>query len=239
MRRLIVGLLALLFLSSCAPVNLAEMQRNIGLAAQQQLQRMLAAQFTRRFTDGIDYVVGTLQQTGGFLDNPLVRILLPPPMGLVLGIVRDVREAPDAALLEVLMNRAAEAAIPGAGPILKSTLTSLAMGEMEAVLAGGRSAATELLETRTRTALQEALAPVIAETLADSGADEVYERMLQLYEIKRGVETGVLMDEPQRDLGAYVTERAVDGVFTRLAREEQRVRDELDRLAQGWLPAAG
>lgn len=239
MRGLIVGLIAIVLLSSCAPVNLAEMQRNVTLAAQQQLQRMLAAQFTRRFGDGIDHVVGALQQTGGFLDNPLVRILLPPPMGLVLGIVRDVREDPDAALLELLMNRAAESAIPGAGPILKSALTTLTVGEMDAVFAGGRDAATALLEQRTRTALQDALTPVIAETLASSGAGQVYERMLELYEIKRAVETGVVMETPEPDLAAYVTERAVDGVFERLAREEQRVRDELDRLAQGWRPAPG
>lgn len=236
MRGLIVGLIALL-LSSCAPVNLAEMQRNVALAAQQQLQRALAAQFTRRFGSGIDFVVGTLAAPGGFLDNPLVRVLLPPPMGLVLGIVRDVQENPEAAMLELLMNRAAEAAVPGAGPILKTALTALTTGEIETALAEGGDAATNLLKTRAREALHEAMAPVIARSLTESGAEAVYERMLELYEIKQAVETGVVMEVPERDLGAYVTERAVDGVFTRLAREEQRVREELDQYAQGWRPA--
>jgi hypothetical protein len=237
MRRLIAGFLALMAVSSCAPLDLGQMQRNAVLAAEQQLQRMLAAQFTRRFNNGIDQVIAGLQRTGGFLDDPLVRILLPPPMGLVLGILSDVTENPDAAWLELLMNRAAEAAIPGAGPILKTALTGLSVGEMETVLAGGRQAATELLEDRTRTAVQEALAPVVARTLADAGADAVYGRLLQAYEIKRALETGTIVEEPVRDLGAYATEAAVNGLFARLAQEERRVRDEIDNLrAQLGIP---
>jgi hypothetical protein len=230
MRRLIPGLFALMMVSSCAPIDLGEMQRNATLAVQQQVHRMLAAQFTRRFSSGIDHVIASLQQTGGFLDNPLVRILLPPPLGLVLGIVTDVSENPDAAWVELLMNRAAEAAIPGAGPILKAALTTLSVAELETVLAGGRQAATELLEDRARTAVHDALAPVVTRTLTDAGAEAVYDRLLQAYEIKRVLETGTITDEPARDLGAYVTETAVDGLFARLAEEERRVRDEIDSL---------
>lgn len=238
MRRTLLVCLTPLFLCSCATPNLADLQHNLTAAAGQKLQQMMAAKFSRRFGSAIDSVVDGLAHAGGYLENPLVRVLLPPPMGLVLGVVQvvqDVHENPEAVLLERLMNQAAESAIPNAGPVLQAALASITTGEMETVLGAGRYAATEMLETRARATLQDALAPAILSTLADTGANHVYAKMLDLHALKTEIETGTLPVEPEQDLGAYVTQRAVDGLFKALAQEEGHLRDQLASTAQ-WQP---
>ncbi|TNE81661.1 MAG: DUF4197 family protein, partial [Gammaproteobacteria bacterium] len=79
--------------------------------AQDKLQQSVAAEFGRQLGRGINAVVTELGAEGGYLDDPLVRILLPPPLGMVIGVARDLHANPEAAALEILMNRAAEQAI--------------------------------------------------------------------------------------------------------------------------------
>jgi hypothetical protein len=290
MRRPIFILLAVLLSTSCTSGGLSDMQRNVTLAAQQQLQRTLGNLFTRKLGESADLLVSGLSAAGGFLDNPLVRVLLPPPMGLVLSVARDFQADPKATMLEQLMNHAAEAAIPGAGPILRSAIKGITPADAETLLQGGPGAASEFLKARTRDVLMEALAPAVADSLTKSGATEVYASALKVYEMQKeiaqtsdavmrgtlpeGMEQAVLpkpdhplatvidavrppealpqaepatdaqaltaavlaAPEPPRDLGAYVTAKAVDGLFNALAERERGVRRELDNLGSGLLP---
>jgi hypothetical protein len=109
-----------LLTSGCASVF-----DEMSLAAQAKFQQMFANTFAQKLKYGIDLVVEQLALKGGFLDDPLVRILLPPPLGLVIGVARDLSAHPQAALLETLINRAAEDAIPVAGPILKNIVAKM------------------------------------------------------------------------------------------------------------------
>jgi hypothetical protein len=294
-RRLICSiafLLPVLMSSSCSPGGLTEMQRNVTLAAQQKLQRTMANHFTRKLGESVDLVIGGLSAAGGFLDNPLVRVLLPPPMGLVLSVARDFQADPQATVLEQLMNHAAEAAIPGAGPILRAAVKGISPADAETLLQGGTDAASEFLKARTRDVLMEALAPAVAESLTKSGANEVYASALKVYELQKDIAQtseavmrgalpeGVAADiavplpehplgsvvdavrppqilpqampadqeqqalaaailtapEPPRDLGAYVTGKAVDGLFGALAEREKGIRREIQNLGSGLLP---
>jgi hypothetical protein len=88
-------------------------------SVQQKFQQMLADKFAERLMVGIDAVVDELAKSGGYLNDPLVRILLPPPIGIVVGVASELKQNPDANLLQTLMNQAAEHAIPVAGPLLK------------------------------------------------------------------------------------------------------------------------
>jgi len=95
-RSAIIILLAVVF-SSCA-----SFVDSVQQTAQVQFRQFLADQFGKRLKSGIDSVIGQLAMKGGFLDDPLVRILLPPPLGLAIGIARQVQKNPQAALLETL-----------------------------------------------------------------------------------------------------------------------------------------
>ena len=175
--RFAVLLAAALLLTACT--NTLD---NLKVAAGDPLRTTLAHHFTRQFGKGIGAVIQGLAAEGGFLDNPLVRVLLPPPVGLVIDVTRDFQQNPRAALLETLMNRAAEQAIPGAGPILQTVLADMDKTDMQALFNAGRTATTDHLRQKAGGAVREALLPVISEKLAAGGAVEIYGELLKAHQ---------------------------------------------------------
>jgi hypothetical protein len=238
MSRAVGALLAILFLSSCAQDSLTSMQQNLAQAAQEQLKRTLATHFIAELGKGVGGVITSLAQPGGYLDNPLVRILLPPPLGLVFDVARNLNADPQATLLEALMNHAAEQAIPNAAPILQAALAHVTPTEARALLDGGKTAATDYLQAKTAGALQQALAPLVSANLAASGAQQVYGKLLDTYQAQR---TGELAktDEKAPDLAQYVTGQAVAGVFKALGERETLIRENLDTVTGGVLEGMG
>jgi hypothetical protein len=232
--RLIPLLAASLLLAACAG-TLANVQHG----AQTALHNTLAFHFNRRFADAVGTVIRGLAMEGGYLDNPLVRILLPPPVGLVIDVARDLHHDPRAALLETLMNRAAEHAVPVAGPVLQAVLRDMDKTHPQGLFAAGKTATTEYLREKAGGAVQDALLPVVAAKLAENGAVAVYEQLLA----DEGI-AALVTDTPESmvtpvspgNLDRYVTEMAVDGLFKTLAQHEVQVRESVNRLAMPIAP---
>lgn len=239
MKRIAAALASLLLLGSCAG-GLRTLEQDLTRAAQEQVMKTLAGHYTRALGTGVGTVVNELAQPGGYLDNPLVRILLPPPVTLALDIARELHADPQAGMLDVLINSAAEQAIPGAAPILQAAIAEITTGDARALLDAGRTAGTDYLKAKTLAALQETLAPVVATALAANGAQQLYTGLLEpqpppllpAEPASPDVMPEVTLAEPPRaelpDLEAYVTEQAVEGLFRVLAEEEARIRDELE-----------
>lgn len=237
MHRAVGGLFALLLLSSCAPMDVTELQQDLAAAAQAQLKKTLAGHLTERLGTGIDMVVAGLAEPGGYLDNPLVRILLPPPIGLALDVVRDLNADPQAAILQTVMNRAAEQAIPGAGPILRSALSRITPDEAQRLLEGDATAVTDYLRARTEEALQMQLAPAIALTLAGSAAEQTYSDLVETYASRQALPEpgGSIAPVTVPDIEGYVTDQAIQGLFRVLGARERRIREDLDQAVGGVL----
>jgi hypothetical protein len=239
MRRIAAIVLASLFLPACTSVVDSAQH-----AAQAKLQRYLASQFGQRMKSGIDSVIGQLAMAGGFLDDPLVRILLPPPLGLVIGIARDLQNNPQQTLLETLINQAAENTIPLAGPLLKNIVTNMDTASLESLLHAGNTAATDQLREKGGAAVQAALLPTITEQLHLNGALALYGELLKAKEAGDQIATTVT-DVQQRveaaqeqvtaaqsvspeQLGQYVAEQAAAGLFKKVANEELSIRRSLE-----------
>lgn len=240
MNRIAAALASLLLLTSCAG-GLVTLEQDLTRAAQEQVQRTLASHYTRALGNGVGAVVNELSQPGGYLDNPLVRILLPPPVTLALDIARELRADPQAGMLDVLINSAAEQAIPGAVPILQAAIAGITTGDARALLDAGRTAGTDYLKAMTSAALQETLEPLVASALAANGAQQLYAGLFEprpeplppTEPLPPVAIPEVAPDEPPQaelpDLEEYVTEQAVAGLFKVLAGEEARIREELER----------
>lgn len=235
LRVLVVVMLALL------STGCGSMLQGLQDAAQTKVQRMLSNAFGKKLLEGIDWVITDLAKEGGFLDDPLVRILMPPPLGLVLDVSRDLYADPKAALLETLMNRAAENAIPVAGPILKDVIMNMDAETLASLADSPKGTATEYLKEKGGLVIQKALLPAVTKNLEANGAIKLYGELLQAHqgaEAKAAaVETadGTASAEPapepvsQEQLGQYVAEQAVGGFFKKMAVKELAIRDELDR----------
>lgn len=239
----LTAIFAALLLSGCTG-GLATLEQDLTRAAQEQVLKALAGQYTRALGEGVGNVVDELARPGGYLDNPLIRILLPPPAMLALDIARELHTDPEAPLLDVLVNRAAEQAIPGAAPILQAAIAQITPGEARTLLEAGTTAGTDYLKAKTMTALREALGPQIGTALEASGAMQAYAALLEAPaqpppmtappgEPSADIVTGSLPESSVPPappaLEDYVTEQAIDGLFKVLAEEEARVRAEIDR----------
>tara|TARA_R110002153_G_scaffold18021_5_gene63296 strand:- start:131260 stop:132000 length:741 start_codon:yes stop_codon:yes gene_type:complete len=235
MRRVAAIILISMVLSSCS--SFVDSARQ---TTQAKLQQFLANQFGQQLEKGIDSVIEQLTMKGGYLDDPLVRILLPPPLGLVIDIARDLQTNPQATLLETLLNQAAENTIPVAGPILKNIVTNMTTPSLENLLAAGNSAATDYLKDKSGVLMQAVLLPAITEELHANGAIELYGKLLQSKEIIDQI-PATQVDENQlsetfqhqativqivapEKLGHYVTEQAMSGLFKKVAEKELSIR---------------
>lgn len=240
-KRTVAGLVVLL-LCACAPNNLTDFSGHVARAAREQVLNTLTVQYRQRLGSSVDTVIAELGTPGGYLDNPLVRILLPPPIGLVLGTVRDLRADPQAALLETLMNQVAEQTLPGAAPIVRTAVQQLTPAEARRLLDGDVTAGSDYLKARAGAALQTALQPVIAAKLADKGATAVYGELVDAYRMQQKAtarDASAPPPEVAPELADYVTERAVDGLFKTLGAREAEIRRDLDRATGGMLKDGG
>lgn len=236
MRRIAAIILISIVLTSCSSFVDSTKQ-----ATQAKFQQFMANQFGQRLGKGIDLVIEQLMMEGGYLDDPLIRILLPPPLGLAIGIARGLQTDPQATLVEILINQAAENTIPVAGPILKNIITNMTTASLENLMTtGGNSAATDYLKEQSGDALQTILLPTITEQLHANGAIELYRKLLQAKEIAEQIPEMPPSDNQQSEtiqdklatiptvmpeqLGQYVVEQAMSGLFKKVAEKELSIR---------------
>lgn len=230
LRRMIFVMLVLLT-AACGSM-LDGMQQAVG----SRVQQMLAKSFGEKLLAGVDWVIDGLAQEGGFLNDPLVRILMPPPLGLIVGVAQDLRADPQAALLETLMNRAAENAIPVAGPLLKEVVMNMDSATLVSLVDAPKGTATEYLKEKGGAVIQQALLPAVSKNLQENGAVKLYGELLQAHKeanvAASAVETAtgemaVVESVAPEQLGHYVAEQAVGGLFKKMAVKELAIRDEI------------
>ncbi len=218
-----------------------------------QVKYFLSTRFREHLERGIDTVIGQLAKKGGFLDDLLVRIMLPPPIGLAIGIARDLQDNPQAKLLEILINQAAENTIPVAGPILKNIIKDMNTFSIEEILDSGDKAATEYLKEKGGAAVNEVLLPAVTKELHLNGAIELYGKLVkarekiekiasEAEEAKTRIETArqtasQLKDVTQEELGQYVVDQAMSGMFKKVADEEISIRKSMESYLESNVDA--
>lgn len=167
---------------------------------------------------GIETQVGKLTQEGGFFTNQLVRISLPPELQRVDKTLRDVGLGSLADQGLKILNRAAEDAVKEATPIFVSAVREMTITDARNILLGSQDAATSYLRNKTTEELHSKFNPVIISSLDKVGANDVWKNIIDRYNAIP------LTANVNPDLSDYVTQQALDGVFTMIAVEEQQIR---------------
>jgi hypothetical protein len=155
----------------------------------------------------------------GFFGNALIKILMPPEAKKVENTLRQagMGDYVDNAILS--MNRAAEDASSKALDIFVNAIKSMSIEDAFSILKGGDNAATQYLKDKTSAALTSAFRPVIQESLDKVNATKYWAQVFNTY---NSLPTTFKKVNP--DLPAYVTERALNGVFVYIAEEEAKIR---------------
>jgi len=169
---------------------------------------------------GTERTVDRTNREGGYLQNAQIRIPLPEDVQSAgsqlrrIGLGRQVDE------LETAMNRAAEQAAGEAAQVFSQAIRSMQPADVYAVFRGGSDAATQYLRQESESVLRDRYQPVVATQLASVNGYDYFQ------EIARTWNRLPLVSPIEVDLERYVTERALDGLFTVLAEEEQRIRED-------------
>ncbi|MCC7519591.1 MAG: DUF4197 domain-containing protein [Verrucomicrobiae bacterium] len=169
---------------------------------------------------GVQQAVAQLGKEGGFLNRLNVRIPIPENLQMV---ERGLRAAGQNSLADnfvVTLNRAAEKAVPEAAGVFADALSKMTLADAQGILAGPNDAATQFFRKSSEMRLREKFLPIVQKATAQVGVTAAYKNLLA----KAGP-AAQFFGGNAADLDAYVTDKALDGLFKMVAVEEQRIRE--------------
>ncbi|MCK0190214.1 DUF4197 domain-containing protein [Arenibacter sp. F20364] len=170
---------------------------------------------------GIEKQVSKLTQTDGFFGNELVKIMLPEELQKVDKTLRDIGLSSLADEGLKILNRAAEDAVSEATPIFVNAVKGMSFNDAKNILLGSDTAATVYLTNATQTDLYNKFNPVIKSSFEKVGADKIWNNLITRYN------NIPLTNNVNPDLTDYVTQEALNGVFTMIAIEEKEIRTKV------------
>ena len=171
--------------------------------------------------------VARLGRSGGFLDDPQLRIPLPGVLEDAAGLLAAMGAQGRVEALRTAMNRAAEAAVAQARPLLVAAVRSMTLSATRRrIVTGGDTAATEFFRERTREPLAARFLPIVGRETRKVALAEKYDAVAG-----RAAALGLLRRE-DADLAGYVTGRALDALYLVIGEEERRIRARPGRHRQ-------
>jgi hypothetical protein len=171
---------------------------------------------------GSSNVVNQLGILNGFNSDPNIRIPLPDTLSKVDSALSAIGMNSLTSDLETRLNRAAEAATPKAKALFLSAIQNMTIEDAKSILTGPNDAATQYLRRAMGPQLTQDIQPIIQSTLAEAGAIQAYDNVVGRYEQIPFVSS--LANNSKTQLNDYVTEKALDGIFYYVAREEAAIR---------------
>lgn len=171
------------------------------------------------FSTGAGNAVAAVSRTDGYFGNELIRILMPEKLRTAADVMGRFGFRQEVDTFVLAMNRAAEKAAPKAREHFVTALKAMTFEDAQKILQGGDTAATEYFKSKTNQNIFADFKPVVAATLQEVGAVQSYRQMADSF--KSIPFAGSFVDV---DLDNYVTEKAVDGLFTMIGEEEKKIR---------------
>jgi hypothetical protein len=195
-----------------------------GLSQDQMIQGLKEA-----LGKGVQTAVASLGCNDGFLTNLNVKIPLPGKLQSVEKGLRAVGQEKLADEFVDTMNHAAEQAVPEAADVFSDAIKQMSIADAQAILTGTNDAATEYFRRTTQTNLYAKFLPIVKAATDKTGVTAAYKNMMSKVGVSSQLtglfsSTGLVKPEDM-DIDAYVTQKAMDGLFTMVAEEEKQIRE--------------
>ncbi len=174
---------------------------------------------------GAGKAVGELSKTDGFFGNKEVKIPLPDALKKTEKAMRMLGMGKQADELVLRMNRAAEAAVPEAKALLIDSAKKMTLTDAKTILTGGDDAATQYFKKTTSKQMAEKFLPIVKKATENVQLAQQYNKYAET-----ASQFGLVKKE-QVNLEQYVTQKALDGVYLMMAKEEAAIRK--DPIGQG------
>lgn len=169
---------------------------------------------------GISNGSDAASRTDGYFKNELIKIAVPPEARKVEARLRQLGLDKEVDKFLLSLNRAAEDAAKKSKPIFVSAITSMTITDAVGILNGADTSATAYLKKTSGKALFDTFYPVVDSTLNLNQATKHYADMVNIYNRLP------LVQKVNPDLKEYATQKAIDGLFTLVAIEEKKIRED-------------
>jgi hypothetical protein len=169
---------------------------------------------------GTSESVSLVSQLDGYFGNKEIKIPLPPEAKNMESQLRSMGlgDQVDKAILSI--NRAAEDAATEAKKIFIDAIKGLSIQDAINIVKGEDNAATKYLQKTTTAALKAKFKPIIKNSLDKTSATKYWADLVNTYN------KIPLVKKVNPDLPAYVTDKAIEGLFIMIAKEELKIRKD-------------
>ncbi|MEO5603187.1 MAG: DUF4197 domain-containing protein [Cyclobacteriaceae bacterium] len=170
-------------------------------------------------TKGISKGSDLASQVDGYLQNSEIKLPFPPEAKNAEVKLRQLGLGNDVDKFIVTLNRAAEDAAKEAKPIFVSAIKQMTIQDAAGILKGEQDAATQYLNRTTSPSLKDKFKPVIKNSLEKVNATKYYSDLINTYN------KIPLVRKMNPNLDDYATNKAIEGLFIMIAKEEKNIRN--------------
>lgn len=172
---------------------------------------------------GVEAAVKQLSAKNGYLESPY-KILIPEDARTVIDRVKKIPGFQDVETKLInQMNEAAEIAAEKATPIFVNAIKQMTFRDAVKILNGPNDAATQYLQSTSRTALYDAFMPVIQSSLDQVNARAYWKTVVDAYN------SIPLVKKMNPALDDHVNNKALDGLFGLIAVKENGIRTDVSQ----------
>ncbi len=213
-----ICLISLLFIGCTAQQIQQAIDGYLGDAAE-LTEGDVAAGLKEALVSGITKGTTNVSRVDGYLKNPNIKIPFPPDIQKVENKLRSIGLGNQVDKFVTTLNRGAEEAAKEAKPIFVSAITSMTINDAWNILKGDdKMAATNYLKRVTSSQLRAKFSPIIKRSLDKTEATKYYSDIINTYN------KIPLVEKVNPNLEGYATDKAMDGLFFMIAKEETNIR---------------
>lgn len=220
MRRIAIVMVIVLSGCTTAQINqtLGEVNKSLGGGTQlttEEVAEGLKEALIKGISNGSDIV----SQVDGYFKNPEIKIPFPPDVQKVEDRLRQIGLGSEVDKFVMTLNRGAEDAAKEAKPIFIAAIRQMTIQDAWGILRGEQDAATQYLKRTTSGLLKERFKPVIKNSLDKVNATRYYSDIVTRYN------QIPMVQKVNPDLDDYATDKAIEGLFLMIAKEEKNIRE--------------
>lgn len=167
---------------------------------------------------GTDSAVARTGRFNGFYKNPRIFIPFPPDAEKMKNKLIEIGFEKQIDKFVETLNRGAEEAAKEAAPIFVNAIMEMSISDGFAILNGGENAATQYLKEKTTMQLKTKFQPIIKNALDKVELTKYWSPLVNAYN------TIPYTEKMNPDLEAYVTDKAIAGLFLMIEDQEKAIR---------------
>jgi len=191
----------------------------------------MSAGLKEALVKGTGSAVSVLSKTGGYLDDPQVRIPFPPDAQFAADKLRDIGLGDLVDNFVARLNQGASEGAKEALPIFKNAIRQMSFNDVKNILVTrDQDAATNYFKRTTSDQLYQTFSPKIREVLDEVNATQLWTDVTSAYN-----KIPFTRNKIETDLVRYATDRALEGLFLKVAEEEAKIRSSVSARSSDLL----